>query len=1064
MHRRLIIATTLLACTATAQTVPTMAPYLVTHRRSAHEMVVASDFLASAMRPEGTGLDIDGVSFINGIAGGEAFSLRVNADLEVTTAVPRDNGFGDFGALCPRYDPTGEYPYVVVSCADIATDTAGTAFFVDPTSDHRISVATDGRFHYTPLGYDARIGGVASIALETGGALFAVASTDSVLHLFALDAQGRARWHQVAGTHGEFGTLAWTKQGTRVLLLRQQERDLSIDLIDPTTGAQTPYQQHELGANAILGSASLDSEGNVFLWLDSEIGGGPQSLQRFNAVGALTHSQGVHCHRDEADVIRFDFVAGRCGLSSRGTQTHWFSIDDEGARLFKVDGGAAPREVWGTPGEISAMALTHAGDSLISLAMIDGNYRRHPHFVRVGADASVDDPIELASLPAVPLRASIASDGAGGQVIAERAEQDIHSLRRFDRFGTLQWKVALAPGHNTGNISSTQICAMSSGFYGYDSEARALVDCFSLIDGAPTLSAQTADLDIASAVFAAHAPGRALGFARQRSSGDGLLRLVEWRQGAAARILADDLVNPKALLDRQDRVWAIERDTTPGPMQLRRWDASGTELPAHDLPTAVVALQDAVLDDQDRLWIIYNDADVGTYRLARIDAEGRFADATQTVVPGRHIAHASTHGADTLVQVDRYEGPYFDGASASTLLSLSAAGEPKWQYFARSDWPHFAAVDIDTARIDVLEVALWPEAGWRISELDPATGTVRANRKLPLPHSGTRVIPSAASLTGQRIDYVLDDGTTYAFGSAGFAPGVVVRDIASALDGAWSIPGLGGQGLVFEYNPAVGLLSAAWYSHDTAYPEFFEHSALHWHTLLGVVPGHETFEMPMSIFENAGGAFDDLPTTASTQVGSATLSVTGCDQMTLSYTFGNDQPTARTIALQRASPRTLPCTLRLPNSTQTNTTPASYTPQSDLGGSWYEQRTSGQGVNLVVYPPSTASAPETIGLGWFTYDPAGAADESTQQHWFTASGRFDTVEQQRANLTIYRTTGGDRTTTSTRNTHRVGEATLERIDCDSATLTYRFDDTLVAGTFAAKTRTIPLQRLGGCRP
>ena len=67
-------------------------------------------------------------------------------------------------------------------------------------------------------------------------------------------------------------------------------------------------------------------------------------------------------------------------------------------------------------------------------------------------------------------------------------------------------------------------------------------------------------------------------------------------------------------------------------------------------------------------------------------------------------------------------------------------------------------------------------------------------------------------------------------------------------------------------------------------------------------------------------------------------------------------------------------------------------------------------------------------------------------------------------MTLYRTTGGDRDTTETHNTHRIGEATLERIDCDSATLRYRFDDSLVAGSFALRTRVIPLQRLGGCRP
>ena len=134
-------------------------------------------------------------------------------------------------------------------------------------------------------------------------------------------------------------------------------------------------------------------------------------------------------------------------------------------------------------------------------------------------------------------------------------------------------------------------------------------------------------------------------------------------------------------------------------------------------------------------------------------------------------------------------------------------------------------------------------------------------------------------------------------------------------------------------------------------------------------------------------------------------------------------------------------------------TPPAVTPdlnQHGLTGSWYEPATSGQGVELEVYPDLSAPGIGLVFLSWFTYDSvAGGAD---RQRWYTAEGRVWTG-QPSATLTIYRNTGGNFNAPPITAADLVGTASLSFDSCTTGTLSYNFTD----GT--GRTGSIPLSRL-----
>ncbi len=123
--------------------------------------------------------------------------------------------------------------------------------------------------------------------------------------------------------------------------------------------------------------------------------------------------------------------------------------------------------------------------------------------------------------------------------------------------------------------------------------------------------------------------------------------------------------------------------------------------------------------------------------------------------------------------------------------------------------------------------------------------------------------------------------------------------------------------------------------------------------------------------------------------------------------------------------------------------------QHGLTGSWYEPATSGQGVEIEVFPNATSGIGSAF-VSWFTYDSAIGGAE--RQRWYTAEGQTVTG-QPTAALTIFQNTGGNFNAPPITNAQAVGTATLSFNSCADGQLSYTFTD----GT--GRSGTIPLTRL-----
>ena len=123
--------------------------------------------------------------------------------------------------------------------------------------------------------------------------------------------------------------------------------------------------------------------------------------------------------------------------------------------------------------------------------------------------------------------------------------------------------------------------------------------------------------------------------------------------------------------------------------------------------------------------------------------------------------------------------------------------------------------------------------------------------------------------------------------------------------------------------------------------------------------------------------------------------------------------------------------------------------QHGLTGSWFEQVSAGQGVEVEVFP-NRSTGTGLVFVGWFTYDTVVGAAE--RQRWYTALGQVVTG-QPNASLTIYQNTGGNFNAPPVTAAQPVGTAMLSFDSCSSGQLSYSFTD----GT--GRTGTIPLTRL-----
>ena len=121
------------------------------------------------------------------------------------------------------------------------------------------------------------------------------------------------------------------------------------------------------------------------------------------------------------------------------------------------------------------------------------------------------------------------------------------------------------------------------------------------------------------------------------------------------------------------------------------------------------------------------------------------------------------------------------------------------------------------------------------------------------------------------------------------------------LTGSWYEPATSGQGIEVEVfsnlvAPGTALVQGAWFTFDAAPAGGADRDR--WYTFSG--NGQSGMpNVPITIYRNIGGNFNDLPITSATVAGSGTLTFTDCTNATLAYTFSDGSGRTGAIPLTR---------------------------------------------------------------------------------------------------------------------------------------------------------------------
>ena len=118
--------------------------------------------------------------------------------------------------------------------------------------------------------------------------------------------------------------------------------------------------------------------------------------------------------------------------------------------------------------------------------------------------------------------------------------------------------------------------------------------------------------------------------------------------------------------------------------------------------------------------------------------------------------------------------------------------------------------------------------------------------------------------------------------------------------------------------------------------------------------------------------------------------------------------------------------------------------QHGLTGSWYQPATSGEGIELEIYPDLVAPGVGFLQGSWLTFTTLGSWDyghdiSASGQRWYTFGGTVPEAAE-RATFTLYENRGGNFNRLPVTSAVPVGTVVLSFSDCTTARMEYAFND------------------------
>lgn len=772
------------------------------------------------------------------------------------------------------------------------------------------------------------------------------------------------------------------------------------------------------------------------------------------------------------------------------------------------------RSVGEAPTTFALRRLSRAGAEAATLALPAGQRVRT---IASRGDGSLEMVVEDASLPttdparyraqrvspsaqASDLLPPIVAETAPGGLVAQQVRSDEpavvltqdailrrHVVSRFEADGARRWQVAgdgaWESGGATLDATATRTCVSGQQFAAPDGPFRAILECRAAANGA-LLWRREIQTDAEAFVTVTH-----------RTLADGGVVVLAVGTRAAVRVRLDaagnelaraapavplTVVGGRFAADGSLALLSSEPAGRPG-RRLSMLDAQGVArfvldpdalgLPGLGLRNLQPAPDGRLLVGATRATAAGSDA-----MLMQFESDGRVA-WTQRIPEATADDFAVLRAGNALYASLAGPTATFGGVDArvvpADLVALDAAsGALRWRRDLASALfrfprlalaPDGASLLVSTSRRGRIHLSAFATSDGRLvrERVEPCGSTDCTAFAVAVDaDGGARVLASTTDLAlGPRPRiYRLRNATTP------IAPAAATQ---SGIDGAWFSPATSGQGVAMGFDPSSGTVFGAWFSHAAAGRELpysrNAPEALRWFTLQGSPPAGAT-TADLGLFSVAGGRFASPPALGVERVGSARFVLEDCGRASLQYAFESGEAAGRAdvIGLVRASPALAPCNA-----------PGGSVPQPavvardgfDLRqtGAWFDPATAGQGLYIGVLPRSDAQAGLLFGA-WFTFDPAGAADDPTAQHWFSFQGDLSSARDGTVVVPLLRTIGGTLDRDPTANTQRVGEATLRFEGCERASFEYRFDASDVALPYAGRRGVVSLQRATPCTP